>query len=232
MRKLVTVLSLVFWLASAALAQKPEIGRPVPPPPVQSQQIPAPCPVFSLERPSQSTRAGETIRYSVRMDANGMSMPLEYRWTLNPSTIFAGQGGSIIEFERPASQSLYVGLEIVGIPAHCPRNANETMHWDPTPQSIRLDTFPGPLTKITDQRWNRIASTHRSRPDSILFVVLEYKDDAGEAEAKQKGALVASLVKASSLDTNRISYVLGKTRYDRVQIFLIPLGAELPKLEK
>ena len=232
MRKVLPVLSLVFWLTGATLAQKPETVRPVPPQPVQPPQAPAPCPVFSLERPPSSTKAGETIRYSVRMDATGMSMPLEYRWTLNPPTIFAGQGSGVIEFERPANQALYVGLEIAGIPTHCPRNANETMHWDPTPQPIKLDTFPGPLTKITDQRWNRIAANHRTRADSMLFIVLEYKEDAGEAEAKQKGALIASMVKASNLDPARISYVLGKTKYDRVQIFLVPPGAELPKLEK
>lgn len=224
---------MILLTAAAAWAQRPTPSPQNPPP--APPPAPAPCPAIQLTGPKGPIGPGETLRYSTRVDQQGTGYYIEFKWTTNPAGInFAGQGGPEIEFERPAGNrnSVMVTVEVMGLPAHCPRTASEGTSWTPTPQPRMLDQFLGPLTTITDQRMRRITSSLRGQPGAMLFVVLEYDLDTGEAAAKQKGTLVASLLKKALVDDKSVSYALGKTSRERVQFWLVPQGAEYPKLEK
>ena len=230
MRKILSIAVTFIGLVGYAFAQKPTPPPPTPPPPPLVVQ----CPTIAIAGPTGVFAAGETMRYSARVDMREQPLSIEYKWTVNPAVTFAGQGGPEIEFERPASgrNNVTVSLEVLGLPQHCPRNASETASWTPAPVASRLDQFLGPLTKIPDLRIKRITNSLRSQPTSQLFVVLEYPTDATEAAAKQKGQLIASLLKTAGIEDTRITYALGKTTRERVQFWLVPAGAEFPKIEK
>lgn len=217
-------------LAGFAFAQKP--AQPSPQPPKPPPPVVVPCPAVTIEGPKGNVAPGETIRYSARVDTKDLAGMPQFKWTINPAAVFAGQGGPEIEFERQAMNRLTVTLEVVGLPGHCPRHATANAAWAPTPVARRLDQFAGPLTKIPDQRLNRIVNALRYQATSQLFVVLEYNDHAAEPAAKQKGHLVADLLAKSGLDSKRVSYAIGKTTRDSVQFWLVPAGAEYPKIEK
>lgn len=231
MRKFFFIAASIATLAIPVLAQRPTPTPPTQPPPAP---VVVQCPTIALAGPTQAVAPGETMRFSARLGATAQPFGLEYRWVVNPTVNFAGQGGPEIEFERPTTgrNSVTVNLEIIGLPAHCPRNASDTKSWAPAPTAIRLDQFMGALAKIPDSRIKRILSSVRARPDSMLFVVLEHPTDETENAAKEKGRLIASLLKTAGLEDNRITYALGKTSRERVQFWLVPAGAEYPKLEK
>jgi hypothetical protein len=187
--------------------------------------------VILIAGPDKSLKPGETVRYAARVDTSG-PLDLRYRWTTNPVTVFAGQGGPEIEFERPSLYMVNVSVEIAGLPDNCIKNASETSTFDRTPVATRLDQFLGPLPKTLEARLKRINDSLLRQPEAQLFVVLEYTGEAGESAAKQKAQMIASLLKQSGADDKRIAYVLGKTPRESVQLWLVPAGADYPKIEK
>ena len=228
MRKYLLVIAAVLGWAGTAIAQKPA----QPPPATLSTPIAAPCPTISITGPNRSVAKGETIRYTARIDTKDPQLNVEFKWSINPETVFAGQGGPEIEFERPASNSVTVSLEILGPPETCPRNASETSNWDPGPVARRLDQFLGPSAKISDLRVKRVADRMRNEPSARLYIVLEYITVEAEAAAKQKAQMIAALLLKTGLEAKRVTYVIGKTPRERVQFWLVPAGAEYPKIEK
>lgn len=228
MRKYLLVIAVVLGLTGIAIAQKPAQPPPATPPPPGV----APCPTVSITGPNRSVAKGETIRYTARIDTKEQPLNIEFKWSINPETVFAGQGGSEIEFERPAGNSLTVSLEILGAPETCPRNASETSNWDPGPVARRLDQFVGPSAKISDLRVKRIADRMRNEPSARLYIVLEHITDEAAPAARQKAQMIASLLLKSGLEAKRVTYVIGKTPRERVQFWLVPAGAEYPKIEK
>ena len=234
MRKIFFIAVSIVVLAGYAFAQRPTPSPSAPPPPPQPPPVVMQCPTIAIAGPTGVIAAGETMRYSARVDMRDQPLSVEYKWTVSPAVAFAGQGGPEIEFERPASarNNVTVQLELLGLPQHCPRNASETASWTPAPVAARIDQLMGPLPKTLDQRIKRIANSLRNQPTAQLFVVLEYPTDATEAAAKEKGRLIASLLKTAGLEDTRITYALGKTSRERVQFWLVPAGAEYPKIEK
>ena len=231
MRKILSIAVSVAAFTGYALAQRPTpspSGTPPPQPPAVR------CPTIGITGPTGAVAAGETMRYSARLDVEDPSWDIEYRWNISPVLTFAGQGGPEIEFERPATgrNNVTVSLEILGLPPQCPRNAAATASWTPAPVAARLEQLIGPLPKTLEQRLRRIISSLRGQPTSLLFVVLEHPTDETEAAAKEKGRLIASLLKTAGLEDARITYALGKTSRERVQFWLVPAGAEYPKIEK
>ncbi len=229
MRKYLLITVSVLGLAGYAFAQDPApkpVQTPVPKPTV------VPCPAVQIGSPSRTAKRGETIKYAARVNNTVSLSPLQYNWTVSPDTVFAGQGGHEIEFERPSGDILNVRLEVVGLPPHCNRNAAVSTRFNPSPRAFRLDQFIGPLTTISDRQLKRIADVVRRQPTSQLFVVLEYNSDETELAAKQKGQLIASLLSKSQVDVKRINYLLGQTSRERVQFWLVPDGAEVPTIEK
>ena len=231
MRSYLVVAIAVLGLAGSVLAQRP--GQTPAPTPAQPPPAAAvACPAISIAGPVRNTKPGETIRYAARVDAKDGPVSVQFRWTINPATIFAGQGGPEIEFERPVMDSVSVSLEVIGLPAHCQRNASETSTFDPAPAASRLDQFSGPLAKIPDPRLKRMVDILRNRPESQLYVALEYMTDETEPAAKQKAQLIASLLRKAGVEDKRVAYVIGKTQRERVQFWFVPAGAEYPRIEK
>lgn len=61
-------------------------------PKIDTAEVFLPCPSFDIETPKESVKAGETIVFSLNLNANTNGSPVKYHWTLSSETDIEGQG--------------------------------------------------------------------------------------------------------------------------------------------
>ncbi|CAN5501256.1 hypothetical protein BH10ACI3_BH10ACI3_29740 [soil metagenome] len=113
-------------------------------------------------------------------------------------------------------------VDIAGLPTGCPNILSETSCGDTKPESAKLVEVTGPLSKTKIKLINEALETNRPNRHIQMFVVVS---------TNRKSVLLQKFQALNTLfkdDPSRVTFVISKSRKDRIVIWAVPLGADYP----
>jgi hypothetical protein len=156
-------------------------------------------------------------------------LKLEYVWSVSSGTIVAGQGTSQIEVREPNGSCITATVEIRGFPESCPSTASEVACGDPAPQPIKLDEFVGALAEVRSERF--IEAFNKAKQDSfaqVYVLISGARRNPASSIRKKREILMKRITITCRFDPQRVTFVISDKHDDRVAIWLVPAGANIP----
>ncbi|MFZ1700179.1 MAG: Ig-like domain-containing protein [Pyrinomonadaceae bacterium] len=185
----------------------------------------AQCPAVSVTGEPGNLRVGERIRFVGRVDSQTPIPDLKHSWSVNNGRIVKGEDSLEIDVSiDDYSKNLTVTITVSGVPKGCPDRASETLGIDLRPAAIKLDEFVGPLDKIPATRFENIRQKIIDNPNAQIHVLLS--GPYPESIKAKRAVLVREIAERSP--DSRISFVDVLFKADRVAVWLVPPGADLP----
>lgn len=189
------------------------------------------CPQIYVDGPTGIGQPGEPLTYSVRMVPSNNLPVLSYLWSVTTSKgevgMVRGQGTQTIHVPWNGDD-VSVTLKVIGLPVRCPDSASASFVYDEQPVAEKLDEFVGSLSKAPARRFETIVQAARRDPHAQLYLVVSGKRGSVARSIRSKrDTLTARIV--SKLRDHRVTFVDTARDDDRVFVWLVPPGAELPK---
>lgn len=181
------------------------------------------CPQIEIYGPSGVVSIGDIARYSVGVDDGGRNLALTFAWSISDGTIKTGQSTKEIEVIQPAT-CVTATVMVGGTPAACPMSFSETSCGHPKPESAKLIEITGTLNKTRINLINEALDYYRPHKHIQMFLIV----------SGTRRSLVQKKVKALKrlfiADPSRATYVISKSREDRIVVWAVPPGADFPSI--
>lgn len=189
------------------------------------------CPQIIIEAPMGIGQPGEPQPYSVRFVPSENLPTLSYLWSVTTHRgevgMVRGQGTPKI-FVPWSDEVVTVVVKVIGLRSPCPDNASATAVYDPPPVAEKVEEFVGSLSKISGNRFDNIIQTARQNPHAQLYIMLSGTRGNAARSIKAKRLTLTSRI-LSKLHDHRVTFVESDRRDDRVVVWLVPAGADLPR---
>lgn len=191
------------------------------------------CPQVYVDGPMGNGNVGEPTLYLVRIVPADKAVGLSYLWSVTTSRgelgMVRGQGTQSILVPWN-DDTITVTIRVIGLPRGCPETASSSTPYEPRPVAEKLDEFPGPLSKVSKARFEAVFEASTRNPNARLYILVGGKRGNVSRSIRSKRSSLKSIL----LDKlNRIGHkaviVDSKRADDRVTIWLLPAGAQLPK---
>lgn len=188
------------------------------------------CPTVSVTGFAGIVAPGEMVTFTASVDPKGKELKLEYVWSVSSGTIVSGQGTSTIGVPQPNNSCVTVTVKIRGLPESCPSAASETSCFDPPILAVKLDEFVGSLAKVPAKRF--VEAFNKAKDDSyaqVYIFISGARRYPKSSVRKKRQILMRHITVKCQFDTQRVTFVDVDNKHDdRVTIWLVPAGANLP----
>jgi len=154
-----------------------------------------------------------------------------YVWTVSKGSIIEGQGTPTMKVvaDWKDGTTLTATLEVIGLPESCPNTASESTPTICLWESILIDEFTSPISKVEKERFKSAVTEQRNNPNNQLYII-EYHNDISQFSIREKvRRLTEFLVKELKLDGSFFEIVTEKGDKPLTKIYRIPPGAANPK---
>lgn len=215
MRNLIQIAGLILAFCRCVFAQSPDTSL---------------CPTISVDGPSGVPQEGQPMHFMARVDAKGKELRLEYHWFVDyRGTIIKGQGTSEIDV-LPVFSGITATVEVIGFPSGCAISASEMVTWEPRPEATKLDELVGSLSRISKRRFAKIIEFAKTQPNSQVFILMSGDSHNRVISLKRKRKLLIESIVSKLGEDSRVTFVDSTKNDDRVAIWLVPPGADLPMI--
>lgn len=190
-----------------------------------------PCPEFSLEIPGDLGISNEPIIYSATVGKEIENYNVKYNWTVINGKIIEGQGSLTIKvLPNYRVIDFKVTLEVAGLPKDCPNVASEATHLDYAPPALLLGEIPISTSQIEKTELFEKLITLDNDPTAQLYIIFRHKRNTSPKSVRRtEQKLFDSLIKAG-IQKDRITFVKDSVTDESIQFWLVPAGAENPKI--
>ncbi|MDQ3750674.1 MAG: hypothetical protein M3367_16900 [Acidobacteriota bacterium] len=174
----------------------------------------------------------EAIRYSVTVDKKGKDLKLEYIWSVRNGEIIEGEGSQAIIVKQPSNNSLTVTVEVRGFPTGCPNTSSETSFYCPPPQAVKVEEFSESILKVDKIRLDKMIAAIEDKPNAQIYILRSFKEKASQekTDAAEK-QLFNFLSEGKRIEKDRVTLIRIPAEIELTQIWLVPPGAEPPKID-
>ena len=188
------------------------------------------CPAIELFGPSGNTAPGDPIKYSVKVDANGGALNIEYVWSVSSGEIISGQGTSEILIKGVSDiGNLTTTVKIEGLREGCPNAESESMFIDPPPQAQLIETFRGRLQEKDKTRLDKFVAALETDPSArgVIFF------GGTPARIKANKRILMELAPTCRFSVApRITLVDLDRQNEFLELWIVPAGANEPDSSK
>jgi len=210
MRNIVVLVCLVFVLGGFAFGQGSN------------------CPKIEVSGPSGLVDTGKKATFTVQVGAGEWDSKISYFWSTSSGAISAGQGTRTIEVV--VDRALTATVEIKGLPEGCPNQTSDTMFGDSKPEAVKLSEFAGSLDKIAKERFAEIVEAAKADPNAQLYILISGGVKNPTVSISRKRVVILDQF-SKRLHDYRVTFVNSNKNDDRVLIYLVPAGADIPRID-
>jgi hypothetical protein len=162
---------------------------------------------------------GEIARYEIQVDG-APNTSLVYEWSVSAGTIKKGQGSDAIEIIQP-DRCVTVSVKVGGLPGECPDLFSEMSCGHPPPMAEKVIDQPGILNKSGTRAIH--AAIEKNQQAGMQLYIIVYA--ATEKTVTQR---IDAFKKLLVRDLARTTFLMSKSKDERVVIWAVPLGAAPP----
>lgn len=190
------------------------------------------CPKISVTGPLAAVQSGETMTFTANMDASDIDFDkITFQWSVDKGTVIEGQGTPtiIVSTEGLVDTTITATVEVKGLTSGCVSSDSETgivAYICILPEMFdEFGKLPGNDEKV---RLDALASNLTARKEFIAYIILYHP--ANKKSYERKVARIRNyLIRARGVPSEQIVFISGGFEpEERVRIFVIPKGLELP----
>lgn len=189
-----------------------------------------PCPKISLESNTTTPNEENFIVYTVSMSSEANQYNIRYNWTVRFGSIVSGNETSSVKV-KVDENSLYINVQITGLPAQCSNTASESFVIDP-PYPIQFDEFSISTTRINKASLNSLAAELQNNPGANVYIFENFRSNVSQKLIKQKiQKTIAYLSETNGINKDRITILYKRKRENLTKIFIVLVGATPPHFD-
>lgn len=191
------------------------------------------CPNISITGPPEPLAEGtRQITFTATVNGGTAGVSPIYNWTITGGTFIGGQGTPSITIDTTGleGQSITATLSVEGFNLSC---ASDYKVFVPRKKikSYPCDEYARLKRDDEKARLDNCMISVQNDPSAKLYIIVYTAPGAKPGEYQRRKKFMTDYLTARGFDPARIDFIDGGTRDElRTQIWIVPLGAELPPI--
>ena len=194
----------------------------------------SPCPTISVMGSSEIPTPDEPITFTAEVSKEAEKFKIKYKWTVTNGEIIEGQGTNVIKVLRNGmfGKSLLAEIEVIGLPKNCVNVASETAAIVCPPNSRLIDEFSESISQIDKARLDNLIIEIQNNPSVVAYIFERFERKTSRKAVERKIQKITDyLVREKKIEKDRFVISIAESDENLTQYFIVPPGAEPPKIE-